>query len=259
MFRDLTSVVRRNASLPLAHALVRPQLGDRWIVSYPRSGSTWLRTILAALIYGEGGADPDVFNRVIPGVSGRRLPLVWLAPEPRLLHSHTTFRNGLSRVVYLVRDGRDAITSFYHYSTTRRGQPMDFAAWYQLYSRRAYGPRWHEHVYGWLTAGRDRLGDQLLVVNFERLRSDPLSTVRQVASFLEVSRDDMAIERALDMAGLDRARTREARALGRPLTDNESFYRGGRIGQWEGTFPPSTYMDFMNRARQAMTLAGYAM
>lgn len=254
---ELPKVVRRNASLAVAHSLIRSHPTDRYIVSYPRSGSTWLRTILAGIMDPNAGFEPEVFNRMLPGVSGRRLPLVWKLRHPRLMHSHTNFRRGVRKAVYLVRDGRDSLVSFYHYTTTRNGLNIPFKTWFDLYCLRWYGPRWHDNVESWLIGGRGKLGDRLLVVKFEDLKADPVGHVREIADFLGLpSRLDL-VSRAVEMARIERAREREARVVG-PLDDsNKSFYRGGRTGQYQDYLVDSMYDRFMSMSSRALSLAGY--
>lgn len=257
LVRDLPNKLRRNYSLPLAHALVRTHATDQYIVSFPRSGSTWLRTILAGIIDPHAGYEPEVFNRILPGVSGRRLPLVWSLRDPRIIHSHTTFISSLPKAVYVVRDGRDSLVSFYHYSTTRNGIDMPFEEWFDLYCRRWYGPRWHDHVESWLTKGKQKLGAALMVLRFEDLKADPVGHVGQVADFLGLNPNHSAIHHAVEMASLDQARKREARAFGRLQSEDQSFYRGGRTGQYQDYLQGDMYDRFMRISECALTLAGY--
>lgn len=255
--RDLPNALRRNYSLPLAHALVRTHATDRYIVSFPRSGSTWLRTILAGIIDPDAGYEPEVFNRILPGVSGRRLPLVWSLRDPRIIHSHTAFRASIPKAVYVVRDGRDAIVSLYHHSTTRKGIEMPFEDWFSLYTRRWYGPRWHDHVESWLTRGRKQLRENLMVVKFEDLKRYPLDQVQHIADFLGLpSRRDL-VAHAVEMASIEKAREREARVFGKLENTNQSFYRGGNTGQYGDYLQGHLYETFLDMSAAAMTLAAY--
>lgn len=257
LIRDLPNALRRNYSLPLAHALIKTRATDSYIVSFPRSGSTWLRTILAGVLDPNVGHEPEVFNRILPGVSGRRLPLVWSLQDPRIIHSHTTFRTSIPKAVYVVRDGRDSLVSFYHYSTTRNGIDMPFDEWFDLYCRRWYGPRWHDHVGSWLTKGNEGLGVALMVLRFEDLKADPVGRVHQVMDFLGLATDHEAIQHAIEMASLDEARKREERVFGYLQNEHQSFYRSGRTGQYQEYLRGDLYDRFMRMSGGALALAGY--
>lgn len=122
----LPRVLRRNLSLPIVHSLLDSRKTDQFLISYPRSGSTWLRTVLGGILDPVSGFEPEVFNRSLLGVRARTLPALWAQESPRIIHSHTCFRRGLGKVVYIVRDGRDSLISFYHYLTTRNGLNVSF-------------------------------------------------------------------------------------------------------------------------------------
>ncbi len=253
----LTRPVRARVALPVAHALLRTRASDRFLVSYPRSGSTWVRAILAAIIDPAAGFEFDVFNRMIPGVSGRRLPHIARMRGPRLVHSHCGYRRDLRRVAYLVRDGRDVVVSYYHYTTAREGIDMPFETWLELYLRRGYGARWHDHVEGWLTKGREKLGADMLVVRFEDLRAGTEPKVREIARFLGVPAEPDAIGHAVRMAGLEKARQREDAESGGTRRRNARFYRSGAVGQWEAYRGGAAWRTFMEVSRRALSLAGY--
>lgn len=254
---DYLYKLRRNISLTVDHALIEKRRSDQYVVAFPRSGSTWLRTILAALIKPENGFEPDVFNALIPSVGIRSLRMIRSLGDPRLMMSHTTFRPGLRRVVYLVRDGRDSVVSYYHHTTTREGQKVPFAQWFDLYCRRQYGARWNDNVEGWLTRGPQHFGDNLLIVKFEELKQTPSPYIEKIAAFLGIRADGQRIGRALEMASLENAREREKREARKLDDPNASFYRGGKTGQWHEYLNGAAYERFMDLSNRALKLAGY--
>ena len=257
LFRDAPNAIRRNVSLPMAHRLLRGREADQYIVSYPRSGSTWLRAMLSGLFDPEHGAEPDVFNRLIPGLSGSRLASAWYLPDPRLLHSHTCFTARIRRAVCVVRDGRDAVVSHYHHSITRAGRAMPFSEWLELYWKHWYGPCWHEHTISWLDYGRSHLGEDLLIVKFEDLKAAPEDTVMRIAQFLRLDYTQRDIVNAVELASLEKARQRERSKFGSFSNPDASFYRGGAERQWRSIMAPSDYTHFMQKAHRAIDLAGY--
>lgn len=252
-------LLRRNLSMPVDHALLRQRPGDQFVVAFPRSGSTWVRTMLATLRDPEKGFDPYVFNETIPGVSFANLPRLRALPSPRLMFSHTAFRRSLPRVVYVVRDGRDALISYYHFSTTREGKAVPFSEWFDLYAMGGFGPRWDRHVKSWLIRGQQHLGDKLLVVRFEDLKKNPVPGLQAIASFLGLPADLQIVSRAVEMAKTEKAREREEKQWGHIQDPNASFYRGGKTGQWEEFLTGEIYAKFMKLSAEALRLAGYSL
>lgn len=168
---------------------------DVFLASYPRSGNTWIRFLLTDLTTGEAPGFPQV-DRLIPRV-GLHAEAPALAAGHRLIKTHEPHRNEYRRAVYLIRDVRDVLVSWYG---VNRFDPQDmsqFDAFVQDFvSERAspYGC-WQRHVSGWLRAREE--GAEILVCRFEDLRADPGRTLRQIARFAGLAPSDQEIERAL--------------------------------------------------------------
>jgi hypothetical protein len=153
----------------------------------------------------------------------------------------------------VLRDGRDAPISFYHYTTTRTGIDVPFARWFELYFGRWYGPRWHDHVEGWLGAGRERLGDKLLVVKFDDLKTEPVGRVQRVADFLGLPLERDLVAHAVEMASKEQGKKREARVYGELKGSNRSFYRNGKTGHYQDYLKGSLCDRFMSMSARAMS------
>lgn len=90
---------------------------DIWLASYPRSGSHFVRFILiSARHYLKHGVFPSDLSgmKTIPDVHGGRLEFA--ACAPRIIKTHFPFDPRYRRVIHLVRDPRDVIVSYFHYS-----------------------------------------------------------------------------------------------------------------------------------------------
>jgi hypothetical protein len=257
------SALRVKVSLNIGHALIQNRSDDSFIVAHPRSGSTWLRTILANILRPDNPSNPDVFNTLIPGVSIRAALRVNRLPPPRIVMSHTWYRPGLPTVVYLVRDGRDVLVSFYHYTITRSGHSdrIDFPEFFNHYCSGQYGYIWHHHVTSWLTKGREAMGDHCLIIRFEDLREDTVTVVERVVDFLGLSATSKQVEVAVQQASLANLRKIERtrwqkKGLGVPEKAT-TFYRSGKSGQWKDYFTEDNCELFYEKSAQALRLAGY--
>ncbi|MFT6408683.1 MAG: hypothetical protein ACJAQ6_002103, partial [Arenicella sp.] len=107
--------IRNRLSTPLGHLRLSHRPSDAYITAFPRSGSTWLRTILVNIMDPAADSNPDVFNARIPAVSIRNAAIINRLQSPRLIMTHSLWRQSIKKSVYLVRDGRDAFISSYHY------------------------------------------------------------------------------------------------------------------------------------------------
>ena len=248
--------MRHQLSEPLAFALIsrRPTV---FIAAWPRSGSTWLRTMLSTIRRPESHGDPEVFNREIPGVTLRRVAQVRAAPSPRVLMTHSVYRRRIPRAVYMLRDGRDSIVSFFHYTTTREGKAMAFEDWFGLYMSGAFGVRWDQNVESWLQRGKRQLGENLMVLRFEDLRSDTVGCLADVCEFLGLQADKAQLLDAVEAGSLQNGRRWEQHYLGKVDSENASFYRAGQSGKWQDLFSSTHQARFLEASANAMRLGGY--
>src|SRR5271154_5542351 len=91
-----------------------------WIVSYPKSGNTWVRLLVCNLVHGVQDT-AAALNHLVPDV--HEMPA---APEPPssplLMKTHFPFSTTLpmaastAGAIYVVRDPADVLLSGFHYS-----------------------------------------------------------------------------------------------------------------------------------------------
>ena len=256
MFSSVHSI-KGYLSLDLGHFLVRDRPGDKYIVSYPRSGNTWLRTMLAYLMDPTTISYPKVRDKMLPGVSIRNAFQINRLDSPRFIKSHTWYRKNIKQAVYIVRDGRDVIISYYHYNITRRGKDICFLRFVKDYMAGRYGHYWHENVLSWLKDGRRKMGDNLLVVRFEDMKRDTEDVLSEVASFLEIPATSRQIVNAVEASSIENMRKLEKQRQGPIRNENASFYRGGKTKEWKEYFTQSCYEEFTMLSEEALRIAGY--
>jgi len=93
---------------------------DTFLVSFPKSGNTWARFLIANLVRPNEKIDFSNVNRVIPGpevTSNRDLMRV---PRPRIVKSHQYFDPRYKQVIYIARDPRDVVVSQYYFQRKRK-------------------------------------------------------------------------------------------------------------------------------------------
>ena len=196
---------------------------------------------------------------MIPGIALRKYFQIKSMPDPRILKSHSWYMNNFPRTVYIVRDGRDVLISLYHYLITRRGlgDQVLFPDFFSGYINGYYGHLWHENVISWLTTGKEKLGDNLYIVRFEDIKRDEVKQFSKIADFVGLPVDSSKIKEAIEMSSLNKMQKLEAARLGSLESRDESFYRGGRTGEWQEYFTPFIEKKFLELSSIALKLAGY--
>jgi len=220
-----------------------------WLASYPRSGNTFFRVILSQVY---GAKSSSIYNDPFD-----------IAADPRMaelvgheaLQASTDFAalrdaggvvflrthaprcddvDDRDRVVYLIRDGREAVVSQFHYLRDFRRAA---ASLLDLVDGRSAFGSWAGHVRAW-SACASRNG---WVIRFEDLMKDPLAQVRPVAEAI-----------GLQPRGGTLPTFEELRAL------DPKFFRSGRTDSWTAELDDVLHLLFWLRSRDVMLKHGYA-
>ena len=214
---------------------------DRVLVSYPRSGTTWVRFLLFELVTGAEAEFGGVGGR-IPYVGRHRRTPPSLALGGRLVFTHDPpTRNGSPSVVYLARDPRSVVLSEYRWQQRRRVAPGPFDAFVRDFVDGRTNPwgSWDAHVSAWLTGPAATEG-RCLLVRFEDLRADTVGQLRRLADFLAIEASDEAIARAVDHNALGRMREKEdAGVVLSDSRDDVRFVASGAVDAWQRQLDPA--------------------
>lgn len=208
---------------------------DTLLVSYPKSGNTWIRFLIANMLKDEDERiDFHSVVRYVPELGYDRY-LLDNAPRPRVIKSHSLFTTEFPRVLYIVRDPRDVYVSYYHYLRKRLPEDMSFGAF--LRKPDLYPSRWHEHVESWL--GQPNVG---LVLRYEDLLVDVEAGARIIAHYLwNGDLDEDRIRRAVNASSFEAMKESEWK-YGRPFRSKDAaakatpFVRKGQQGDWKNYF-----------------------
>ena len=237
-FRGLYPPGRRLAVLP----------DDMFLVSYPKSGNTWTRFLIANLVYRERNPDFSNINQLLPDVEGMFKRDLERVSRPRILKSHQYFDPRFPKVIYVVRDPRDVVLSEYHFDIKRRAIADDFPL-QQFVSRflrgelnHPYGT-WGENVASWFYTRRQ--DSRFLLVTYEALQTRPAEEMRRIASFMGISPDPERLAFAIEQSSADRMREMEKKqghlwSSTRETRQDKPFVRSAKAGGWKVELPESS-------------------
>jgi hypothetical protein len=185
-----------------------------WLVSYPRSGNTFFRNILFH-VYGLNSKafylENEKLCRVDQSVTVTKTHHL---PEDTPIGPEDT-------VVYLVRDGRDAIVSMANQVTniTKVGSGFRENIYAILFGRgKEFFGGWSRHVTEWR-------GSADVVIKFEDLVSDPLQEVEKLRNFMTLPDPDVS-----QMPTFESQKSGQAEYKGR---DSNLFFHKGQVGGWK--------------------------
>jgi hypothetical protein len=249
--------------LPVVYRHLSVSERDTFLVSYPKSGNTWLKFMLTHLLTGLE-ADFDHDSAVIAEVGDHRGAPGVLPGGGRLIKSHEPYAGPTKRVyrkaIYLIRDGRDVAVSYY-YTLIRRGlYEGEFGPFLRLFLGGAvdgYRP-WHEHVESWLDSPL-RQGGSLLVVKYEDLLKEPVESLSAAMTFLG---KPVARERAEETVGTYSVEGMRQREQGSRFHERQKrrdimFVRRAESGDWVRTFTPDDEELFSRVTGDLLQRLGY--
>ncbi len=222
---------------------------DVFLVSFPKSGNTWTRFLIANLIHPEKPATFGNIHELIPDPEGTPKRVFDRVPRPRIIKSHTCFDPEYPRVIYVVRDPRDVALSQYHYHRKRRliddQYPIDtFVSRFLAGDTCSYGS-WAENISTWLVARKN--DPRFLLVRYEDLIEDTSRGLSKIADFLgaavlRTTVDSQRILQAVERSSANNMRKlekRDSRVSSMTKTSRQDlpFVRAANAGGWKSELP----------------------
>jgi hypothetical protein len=232
---------------------------DVFIVGYPKSGNTWFQNIFASLVYGvDAYLSPDsIIQDLIPDVHYKRYYRRY--STPMYFKSHCRPRADYQKVIYLVRDGRDVMVSYYHYLKVLRAKRNEETHYEDIVKNRVglfERCKWHEHTEAWLS---NPYNAEICMIKFEEMRSQPIPTLQKICEFIKVEADQALLEKTIQQTAVDKMKAKEARwGQNNPAwPKDQSFVRRGQAGSFKDEMPPDILEYFLEESRPALQQLGY--
>jgi hypothetical protein len=235
---------------------------DVFLVSYPKSGNTWLRFIIGNYLT-DNKCDFMNSHLIIPDVH--------LNPEhcrtlsrPRFIKSHSMFTPKYKRVVYLVRNGFDVAVSYYFHLMKHRqiSRETSFETYIDSFNAgidKKFGT-WSSNVLSWL----DNSPREFLLVKYEDMKLDTASEIKRILDFagLEIKHDTLLS--AINSSSLENMKNLEkSQTENNPISQfansdrSISFVRTGQVGEGNKFFSKTLRSQFIKIHRGALERMGY--
>lgn len=235
---------------------------DIFIATYAKSGTTWMQQIISQLIF-NGETEINVAEES-PWVDLRlppeevKLPAIEAQTHRRFLKTHLPLDalvySPTAKYIYIGRDGRDVVWSFYNHHSTftdeayeafREVCPADIEpleppgkdvyAYFLEWLERDGFPLWSfwENISTWWNY---RHLPNLRLVHFNDLKSDLRGEIRQIADFLGIQVDDEKWDKIVTHCSFDYMKENAEKnvPLGGALWEGgaKTFIHKGTNGRW---------------------------
>lgn len=237
---------------------------DVFLTSFPKSGNTWTRFLVANLIHPQ---EPVTFLNIEdivpePDLQSRRF--LKNCSRPRVLKSHSPFDPRFKKVIHIVRDPRDVALSQYHFHIKRgmlnaESTVEEFVARFVKGETSDYGS-WGQNVGSWMITRYNTPG--FLLLRYEDLKERPKEELAKVAEFFGIAANDQLLAKAVENSSADRMRTLEQLqadkwTLTKKTRKDISFVRSAVSGGWKSNLSPKAAAQIESAWGGLMRALGY--
>jgi len=237
---------------------------DTFVISYPRSGSTWSRFLLANLVWPNETVTFANLDRLLPATAAVSNRFLSRVPRPRVIKCHNYFDHRYQNVIYVVRDPRDVVLSEYRYSLKTRmipdGYPMKlFVARFIKGEVNEYNS-WKESVGTWLAARGD--SERFLLLRYEDMVENTVRELAKIATFLRIDASRERLAKAVERSSADHMRTLEKTqsevwVVTKGKRKDIPFVGQAKAGVWKSGLPETCVAQIENAWGPLMAHLGY--
>ena len=238
-----------------------PGNDDTYLVSFPKAGVTWLSFLIAntnlklsnysafATSWNIHDYVPDI--HVTRHLSPRALPV----PGCRFIKSHADFHPYYSKVVYLVRDPRATLISYYDMATKLdwfHGSVDEFLA-----SDKFGTMAWVRHLESWIT--RRDPGTRINFIRYEDLKKNPVAVLARLYRLFGVEADRAVLEAAVAQSSFANMKADEEfyQEASHERNDDFKFIRKGEAAGFSQELSPEQIARIESGTKEWMKLFGY--
>lgn len=244
---------------------------DTFFVGHPKSGNTWMAYMLAILQQHDRADDVTLANvgSYVPTIHAGddRIGEFSKLASPRIFRNEgPLYKKHYPRVLYIVRDPRAVLVSYYHHCVHDTGEndwPLsDFVD--QMLDEgcieriEPYITRWSDQVMYWHKRSKT---EPVHLVRYEDMKADCFKELRKVADFLELSSSDDQVRYAVERGDFSAMRKQEE-AHGAESYPGEKgskgfFVRKGKTDGWREELSAESIARIETEYAETMALMGY--
>lgn len=263
-----------------------------WIASYPRSGNTWVRFLIANLLYKRITASSELQSFVPDVHEGSGVDHLY-GGKTTYVKTHWKYdaqlplRQDTVGAIYIIRHPLQVVVSNLNYFILRAGERYFHASEREKARMRtkyvedfiAHGgaPEWLGHGMGtWPGNVATWVGNDVafptLVVRYEDMKSDPADFVARLCEFLSLKKTKEEVEAAVAASSFDSLRAMEEREVAQQISSlfsqrsfaasqahGRHFMNEGRIDSYRRVLTPEQIEAARARFEPLAKHFGYAL
>ncbi|XP_064193321.1 sulfotransferase family 5A, member 1 [Anguilla rostrata] len=225
---------------------------DTLIVTYPKSGTTWMQQALT-LLMSRGDA---TLAQTVPNWARAPWLEQYYCPEvlkgsqgPRIITTHLPYhllapalQGSKAKIIYVARNPKDVAVSYYHFHKMANflPQPGTFDEFLNnfLDGTLHYGS-WFDHVRGWTSQAEDNLN--FFYITYEDMWQDLRGSLERISAFLQCplqAEELNSTQRHCSFSRMKENAMVNYTQIPDEIMDHSKgqFMRKGKIGDWKNMF-----------------------
>lgn len=221
---------------------------DVFIVTYPRSGTTWTEQMVHLLVNnGEQGqqrlTDAVPWLETLPRRPNGMIEFLKTMPPRRVFTSHLPYQfmprlgNTTAKIIYVARNPKDVAISNYFHNQSKAGYEGTWEEYFRLflYDDAKFGP-YFDHILPWWQASQK--DERILFMKYEDMKHDHAGSIAKLASFLNLQADAQLIDTVVTLSGFKSMVSNETTNFNwiPQKADKPKHFRKGDIGDWRNYF-----------------------
>ncbi|KAK9064681.1 hypothetical protein SSX86_016063 [Deinandra increscens subsp. villosa] len=236
---------------------------DILLVTTPKSGTTWLKSILFTLL-NRTNLPPTQKNHPLLSTNPHILvpfleiklytddsnPDLSSFPSPRLFSSHLPYnslpksvQDSRCKIIYLCRNPKDTFVSLWAFTNKLRLEQMGSNSIEQVFEKfcegeSLSGPFWDHVLSYWHVSLKNP--EKVCFLTYEEMKEEPEVHLRKLAEFLgcpfsKKEDGENMVEGILEICSFDKLSNLKVNTEGKlPTGENNSvFFRKGEVGDWK--------------------------
>lgn len=222
--------------------------GDVFVVTYPRSGTTWTEQMVHLLVNNGVQGEQRITDAVpwletLPHRPNGMHEFLKTLPQRRLFTSHLPYplmprlKDTTAKIVYVARNPKDVAVSTYFHNQSKVGYEGTWDEHFQLFLTKdvGFGP-YFDHVMPWWEASQH--DKNILFLKYEDMKNDHAGNVARIASFLDLHADSQLIDKVVGLSSFKSMSSGESTNFTWvPQREGvPTHFRKGDIGDWRNQF-----------------------
>ncbi len=243
---------------------------DVYLVGHPKSGNTWLAYMLGIILNAEKDDEVTLssVSQFVPNIHNHDEKIAQFnhLAAPRVFRNESpVFADLYPKTIYIVRDPRAVLLSYYHHSQHAKQQQRTLEAF--IDEMLTYGciKSWEPELIRWdtqVTEWIDRSKKQpVKIIRYEDLVEDRAGNLRDLIDFAEISCEDNLFSLAVEKGNFKSMQKDEMQHGAESYPGEKGskglFVRKGKIDSWKEEMSVDVISKIENKFHATMKILGY--